>query len=212
MSPTSTTEAEERPGFVSRVLAWLRAGYPEGVPQQDYVALLGLLQRNLTHDELDRVVAELATTANERDDQMITATQVQARIEDLLKGPATTDDVLRVASRLAAAGWPLGPLGKPRSVERENLLARIVGWLREGYPAGLPEHDFIPLVALLRRRLSDAEVVAVAQGLIASGVLPDRIDVADAIAEVTTELPSDTDIARVRASLLEHGWPVDFAV
>ena len=33
---------------MQRVLQWLRAGYPEGVPQQDYVALLGILRRTLT--------------------------------------------------------------------------------------------------------------------------------------------------------------------
>ena len=144
---------------------------------------------------------------------MITAAQVQEHIEDLLKGPASTADVLRVSARLAAAGWPLGPLGRlPVRTDRETLLARVVGWLREGYPAGVPERDFIPLVALLRRRLSDAEVVAVAQGLITDGVLPDRVDVATAIAEVTTELPADTDVQRVRDYLTEHGWPVDFAV
>lgn len=201
-------------GLVGRVLAWLRAGYPEGVPRQDYVALLGLLERNLTKDERDRVVLELTTEATDQGEPHITASQVQERIEDLLKGPASTEDVLRVSARLAAAGWPLGPLGAtPLRPERENLLGRIVGWLRAGYPSGLPENDFIPLVALLRRRLSDAEVVAVGQGLLADGTLPDRIDVATAIAQVTAELPAETDIERVRTYLVAHGWPAgDFPV
>lgn len=200
-------------GLVGRVLAWLRAGYPEGVPQQDYVALLGLLERNLTRTERDRVVHELTTAATDQGDAMITAGQVQERIEDLIKGPASTEDVLRVSARLAAAGWPLGPLGStPLRPERESLLARIVDWLRDGYPAGLPERDFIPLVALLRRRLTDAEVVTVGQGLLADGTLADRIDVATAIARVTDELPAEEDVARVRDYLTEHGWPTDFPV
>ncbi|HEY5484993.1 MAG TPA: DUF3349 domain-containing protein, partial [Propionibacteriaceae bacterium] len=33
---------------MTRVVGWLRAGYPDGVPQQDYVALLGILHRQLT--------------------------------------------------------------------------------------------------------------------------------------------------------------------
>ncbi len=43
-----------------------------------------------------------------------------------------------------------------------DVLTKIVGFLRAGYPEGVPDGDYIPLVALLRRRLSDDEVVAVA--------------------------------------------------
>ena len=31
-------------------------------------------------------------------------------------------------------------------------LTGILDWLREGYPAGVPPKDYIPLLALLRRR------------------------------------------------------------
>ena len=40
-----------------------------------------------------------------------------------------------------------------------DVLAKIVGFLRAGYPEGVPDGDYIPLVALLRRRLSDDDVV-----------------------------------------------------
>jgi hypothetical protein len=53
-----------------------------------------------------------------------------------------------------------------------DVLAKIVGFLRAGYPEGVPDRDYIPLVALLRRRLSDDEVVAVATELISSGGAP----------------------------------------
>ncbi len=36
------------------ILHWLRAGYPDGVPQGDYVALLGVLRRSLTPVELEK--------------------------------------------------------------------------------------------------------------------------------------------------------------
>ena len=45
---------------VSRVLDWLRAGYPDGVPQQDYVALLGILRRHLTDEEIVEIVANVS--------------------------------------------------------------------------------------------------------------------------------------------------------
>ena len=38
----------EVPQFITSVVAWLRAGYPEGVPQQDYQPLFALLGSQLT--------------------------------------------------------------------------------------------------------------------------------------------------------------------
>ncbi|KZX20041.1 hypothetical protein ACH61_02853 [Rathayibacter tanaceti] len=68
----------------------------------------------------------------------------------------------------------------------------------------------MPLLALLRRRLSDEEVAEVAAGL-AADASASRADVGTAIAGVTSELPSDEDIERVRRSLAELGWPEEFA-
>ena len=51
------------------------------------------------------------------------------------------------------------------------FLGSIVSWLRAGYPEGVPESDYIPLLAVLSRRLSNDEVRAVTQELIASGEL-----------------------------------------
>jgi hypothetical protein len=65
----------------------------------------------------------------------------------------------------------------------------------------------------LRRRLTDDEVAQVSHDLIQDGTLPaDRIDVGSAIVKITSEMPSDQDIDRVRAYLAEHGWPTDFPV
>ena len=46
------------------------------------------------------------------------------------------------------------------------VLNSIVGWLRAGYPCGVPESDYIPLLALLARRLTSEEVSAVATELV----------------------------------------------
>jgi len=204
-------------GLVQRVLRWLRAGYPEGVPQQDYVALLGILRRTLTPTELDRVCGELADEA-QAGQQPMTPQLVQQRISDVVKGPIHDDDLVRVSARLTAAGWPLGtPDAEQPSAgaegERLGLVGRIVDWLRTGYPTGLPDRDFVPLIALLRRRLTDEEVRDVAGRLVSADMLPSsRVDIGTLIATVTTELPSDADIARVREYLVTHGWPVDFTV
>jgi hypothetical protein len=201
-------------GPIARVVGWLRAGYPTGVPEQDYVPLLGILRRSLTPTELAQVVDELVVDAT-RSGEQVDPAQVRERIEQLLLGPSLPDDLVRVSVRLAAAGWPLGnpEESEPDRSERTGLVTRVVRWLRAGYPAGLPEQDFVPLIALLRRRLTDAEVTAVGTRLLAAGDLPaSRVDVGTAIARVTSELPSDDDVDRVRRYLVENGWPEDFPV
>jgi len=325
----------QRP-LARRVVAWMRAGYPEGVPAQDYRALLGILQRSLTSSEIDNLVLELTTQA-ETGVSHLSREDIERRIAELLIGPALEEDVLRVSARLASAGWPLGTLYDeatatgtidvvvgpdsdadgdgggaeadtdtdtdtdtlgvgdsdetgstpehldtatdtdsappidtvdstdspadgaadpdrdrgPASPEgeaglagtaasdssgdptppsadepadpgadpstgdavddtRAGLVGRVVGWLRSGYPLGLPEKDFVPLFALLRRRLSDEEVRQVGRRLTEEGVIPaSRVDVGAAIAGVTTELPSDDDVERVSRYLADHGWPIE---
>lgn len=206
---------EQGGGVVARIVGWLRAGYPDGVPKQDYVALLGILRRTLTPAEIDRVTAELSEQAAASGADSISHDQIADGIAGELIGPGLPEDVARVAARLAGAGWPLGPVLEqaPESGARTGLIGRVVGWLREGYPSGLPAQDFVPLVALLRRRLTDDELAEVAAHLTRSGVIaPDRVDLGQAIAGVTAELPSDDDIDRVRTYLVGHGWPVDFPV
>ncbi|SMH48473.1 Protein of unknown function [Rathayibacter oskolensis] len=205
-------------GIVTRVVGWLRAGYPMGVPEQDYVPLVGILRRSLTPAELEQVVGELLSESERADaaGEGLDPARLRERVEQLLLGPALPEDLVRVSVRLASAGWPLGDpeqVVEQPAQERAGLVTRVVRWLREGYPSGLPEQDFVPLVALLRRRLTDAEVTEVGSRLAADGDLPaSRIDVSAAIARVTSELPSDEDVARVRRYLSEHGWPEDFAV
>jgi Protein of unknown function (DUF3349) len=90
-----------------------------------------------------------------------------------------------------------------------DVLMRIVGFLRAGYPEGVPAHDYIPLLALLRRRLSDDEVIAVATELIATGNMPvNGTDVRVAITKLTNEMPSPEDTERVKLRLAAVGWPV----
>jgi len=216
VEPPAGQEAQPR-GLVGRVVGWLRSGYPTGVPEEDYIPLLGILQRSLTPTELAQVVDQLIADSVRFGEtgRGLDRTWMRERIEDLLLGPALPEDLVRVSTRLAAAGWPLGD---PESTEtdrgeRTGLITRVVRWLRAGYPTGLPEQDFVPLIALLRRRLTDAEVTAVGSQLVAAGDLPaSRVDVGTAIARVTSELPSDNDVDRVRRYLVEHGWPEDFPV
>lgn len=89
-----------------------------------------------------------------------------------------------------------------------RFLNSIVAWLRAGYPDGVPPTDYIPLLALLSRRLSDDEVKAVAGELMRRGDF-DQIDIAVVITQFTDELPAQQDIDRVRERLAAKGWPFD---
>lgn len=89
------------------------------------------------------------------------------------------------------------------------FLTSIIGWLRAGYPDGVPEQDYIPLFALLTRRLSEDEVDAVADALVEDGDLPiEKTDIQVLITKLTNELPLESDVARVRDLLTAGGWPL----
>lgn len=87
--------------FLARIVAWITAGYPEGVPGPDRVPLLALLSRRLTDDEV-RTVTQSLIDRGEFDhvDIGVLITQITDEL------PAT-EDVERVRSRLEAQGWPL---------------------------------------------------------------------------------------------------------
>jgi len=43
--------------------------------------------------------------------------------------------------------------------------ASIISWLRAGYPAESPERGYLPLPALMARKLTDADIAAIADQL-----------------------------------------------
>ena len=95
------------------------------------------------------------------------------------------------------------------------LVARVIAWLRAGYPHGVPEHDYVPLLAILRRQLSEDEVKHVSSELInEAATAPEPISTIDAgvkITKVTHELPHQDDVTRVQKFLEEHGFPFNDA-
>ena len=87
-----------------------------------------------------------------------------------------------------------------------RFLSSIVNWLRAGYPDGVPPTDYFPLLALLRRRLSDDEVKMVTKDLLRRNGF-DEIDIGVAITQMIDELPAPDDVERVRNRLAAKGWP-----
>ncbi|MDQ2783178.1 MAG: DUF3349 domain-containing protein [Actinomycetota bacterium] len=92
-------------------------------------------------------------------------------------------------------------------------LQGIMDWLLKGYPTGVPPKDYIPLLALLRRRLTEGEVREIAGELSAradgpAGATVDDIGVS--ITKITNAMPSPQDVARVEDHLNEyHDWPLE---
>ena len=88
--------------FLTSIVAWLRAGYPEGIPPTDYFPVLALLSRRLSNDEVKAVTHALMEQREGFDNIDIGVLITQ--MTDELPSP---EDVERVRARLAAKGWPL---------------------------------------------------------------------------------------------------------
>lgn len=89
-----------------------------------------------------------------------------------------------------------------------RFLTSIVTWLRAGYPNGVPQNDYLPILALLSRRLTADEIIEVARQL-RHLPAPGFIDVGAEILRITDQLPKPLEIERVRNKLVAFGWPLD---
>jgi len=85
-----------------------------------------------------------------------------------------------------------------------EILQSIVDFVRKGYPQGVPQQDYIPLIALLARRLSDQEIAEIAADLTSAD--GDAEVIGKAIQRLGHESASDADIERVRDRLKAVGW------
>ncbi|OIV36018.1 hypothetical protein BIV57_18530 [Mangrovactinospora gilvigrisea] len=95
------------PPFLAAVVGWLRAGYPEGVPEQDYQPLFALLGTHLTDDHLAAVAEEMASGAEPGPAAAIRAARDSASAAGAAGSRPPTAALARVSARLAAGGWPL---------------------------------------------------------------------------------------------------------
>lgn len=95
--------------------------------------------------------------------------------------------------------------------EHDGFVDSVVGWLHEGYPHGVPPKDYFPLLALLKRSLTEDEVITVASTLLRQGdfdtpVTPGQIR--EAIAGLIAKEPNPEEIHQVAARLASVGWPL----
>jgi len=92
---------------VSRILDWLRAGYPDGIPPRDYPPVLGVLRRNLTDSDIEAISDELALQSVSNGNATVSAEDIRLMVHDQVFQSCTPDDIQRVSAQLAAGGWPL---------------------------------------------------------------------------------------------------------
>lgn len=83
-----------------------------------------------------------------------------------------------------------------------DLVSRAVAFLRAGYPTGMSATGYLPLVALLRRRVTDDEIVTITREFVDRGAAPvSSVDIGVAIFRITNAMPSFDDIKRVEHRL-----------
>jgi len=99
------TETQSTPGFLDNVLHWLHEGFPEGVPPKDYFAVLALLKRSLTEEE---VVKAAQTILKNIDGDTVTEDEIRTAVQAVIDKEPNPEEIHQVAARLASVGWPLG--------------------------------------------------------------------------------------------------------
>ena len=95
--------------------------------------------------------------------------------------------------------------------ESNGLFENVLRWLRAGYPDGVPPKDYYPVLALLKRSLTEDEVVEAARSILRTNDGENPVTEAEiqaAIANVTNQEPSAEDIQQVSARLASVGWPL----
>jgi uncharacterized protein (DUF2267 family) len=89
---------------LDNVLRWLHDGYPEGVPPKDYFALLALLKRSLTEEDVVRAAQSILRGS---DSDTVTEDEIRTAVQAVIDKEPNPEEIHQVASRLASVGWPL---------------------------------------------------------------------------------------------------------
>ncbi len=92
---------------VGKILNWLKAGYPDGIPQSDFPSVLLVLRHNLTDTEIEAIADDLALESISNDSEPVTAQHIRDMVHDHAFQQASDDDIRRVSAVLASGGWPL---------------------------------------------------------------------------------------------------------
>jgi hypothetical protein len=92
------------------------------------------------------------------------------------------------------------------------FLENVLAWLHKGYPEGVPPKDYYPLLALLKRSLSDDEVVQAAQSILRQADFDTPVtdaQIRDAVRDVIEKDPNPEELNQVAGRLAAVGWPLE---
>lgn len=92
--------------LASRMLEWLRQGYPHGLRAKDTYAVLYVLERELNDDDLEKVFTAMIE-ASEKDPQTrnITREDIAKHIEFIHRQAPCLEDIDHVRELLKEAGF-----------------------------------------------------------------------------------------------------------
>jgi Protein of unknown function (DUF3349) len=93
------------PPVLGCIIGWLRAGYPEGVPDVDYVPLFALLGSQLTDNEVTAIADELASQSDP---------EPAEAIRQAIKAATSTSSRPALTSTGSGPGWPPAAGRSPR--------------------------------------------------------------------------------------------------
>lgn len=92
-----------------------------------------------------------------------------------------------------------------------RFLQSVLGWLHKGYPEGVPPTDYYPLLALLKRSLTEEELIAAASTVLKESRHPDPVtdeQIRRVVREVIEKEPNIEEVNQVAARLALVGWPL----
>jgi len=94
----------ENQTVLDNVLGWMHKGYPQGVPPKDYFALLALLKRSLTEDQVIKTAQAILRSNNS---DAVTEDEIRTAVQSVIEKEPNPEEIHQVAARLASVGWPL---------------------------------------------------------------------------------------------------------
>ena len=94
--------------IVTRAINWLRRGYPQGVPSQDNVAVLYVLKRHLSDEDIEAVIKDMIDASPEDSPaRRFTDAQIRDYIRHSANQVPDPQDIARVKTRLTESGFPV---------------------------------------------------------------------------------------------------------
>ena len=95
---------------------------------------------------------------------------------------------------------------------RAPFLENVLDWLHKGYPEGVPPTDYYPLLALLKRSLSEDEIVRAAQSILRASDFDNPVTderIRDAVRDIIDKDPNPEELNQVAGRLAAVGWPLE---